>query len=479
MRVRRIVTLGISSIAFLVSSHVLGDHRPPPIIWQGTYGEGPTSERVSAFLETPDGGYLLAGSVEYYLSSTPSDVYVVRTDSRGSMLWGKMFGTLGQDFAEDVLATDEGHVLVGGSGCFDDCQVYLAMLGEGGELLAERTFGDPGWEELANCATRTGDGDLVVAGQVASGPHDFPSVYVLRLDDRLEPVWERRYGAGSASQIVETPDGGLLVAGFTRIESSSIRAMVLKTEATGELVWERTYGGGLGHANSIQPTADGGYIVAGNMTGEFARLNAYLFKIDDQGEVAWERLLGGTWGNSVSIVREGGYIVAGGRSYGGESSIYIVRTDEEGRTAWMLELPKGTVDMARAVRQIADGSFVIAGETHVERPAIHGLDATLIKLWSDRLPEPLFIRGDSNGDGRVNISDGIRTFMYLFQGAASPRCIDALDANDDAAVDMTDGIHTFNDFFISGTAIPEPGPFSCGLDPTQDGLWCEEYDPCH
>ncbi len=89
-----------------------------------------------------------------------------------------------------------------------------------------------------------------------------------------------------------------------------------------------------------------------------------------------------------------------------------------------------------------------------------------------------FRRGDSNGDGRVDISDAIRTVMFLFLGAAEPPCLDAADATDDGAIDLSDGIAILNDFFRPGTGISAPGPFSCGADPSADRLLCADYVLC-
>ena len=89
-----------------------------------------------------------------------------------------------------------------------------------------------------------------------------------------------------------------------------------------------------------------------------------------------------------------------------------------------------------------------------------------------------FKRGDSNGDGKVDISDAVRTLMFLFQDANDPRCLDAADASDDGGVDITDAILTLLDFFRPGTGIPDPGPFDCGPDPTADTLGCAAHTFC-
>ena len=89
-----------------------------------------------------------------------------------------------------------------------------------------------------------------------------------------------------------------------------------------------------------------------------------------------------------------------------------------------------------------------------------------------------FRRGDSNTDGKVDMSDAVRTLMFLFAGGVALPCLDAGDSNDDGKLDLSDGIYTLNFLFAGGSAIPAPGPNECGLDSTADVnlLTCDEYD---
>ncbi len=91
------------------------------------------------------------------------------------------------------------------------------------------------------------------------------------------------------------------------------------------------------------------------------------------------------------------------------------------------------------------------------------------------LAAPRFRRGDANSDSRVNISDAVFTFGYLFLGSQSPTCLDALDANDDGKINITDGIFALNFLFLGGPEIPPPGHVGCGQDPTGDVLAACQY----
>lgn len=84
---------------------------------------------------------------------------------------------------------------------------------------------------------------------------------------------------------------------------------------------------------------------------------------------------------------------------------------------------------------------------------------------------PLFIRGDSNGDGKVDVSDPVATLGYLFLGDAAPGCIEAANTNDEGDVDISDAVHTLNYLFAGGEAIPPPFPEE-GADPTPGGVSC-------
>ena len=88
-----------------------------------------------------------------------------------------------------------------------------------------------------------------------------------------------------------------------------------------------------------------------------------------------------------------------------------------------------------------------------------------------------FQRGDANGDGAFDISDGINILNFLFIGIGSVDCRDAADVNDTGGLDLSDGVYVFNGLFTSGP-LP-PAPFGeCGLDPTPDTLGCESYPLC-
>ena len=105
---------------------------------------------------------------------------------------------------------------------------------------------------------------------------------------------------------------------------------------------------------------------------------------------------------------------------------------------------------------------------------------------SELLPavtEPEFLRGDATADGTVDITDGVFTLNFLFQGGPQPTCSDAADSDDSGTLNISDGVFLFNYLFLGGSPPPPPGPADCGPDPTAkalpvDPLDCGAYEAC-
>ena len=90
---------------------------------------------------------------------------------------------------------------------------------------------------------------------------------------------------------------------------------------------------------------------------------------------------------------------------------------------------------------------------------------------------PAFRRGDANGDGAADLSDGVFVLNNLFLGGSAPTCAKTADADDTGDLDLSDPVFLFNHLFLGGP-VP-PAPFGvCGQDPTADELTCESFASC-
>ena len=85
-------------------------------------------------------------------------------------------------------------------------------------------------------------------------------------------------------------------------------------------------------------------------------------------------------------------------------------------------------------------------------------------------------RGDSNGDGIVNVADAIWSLQEIFNGGTPGTCFDSKNSNGDTLYDIGDPIFLIAYIFSGGSPPPNPGPVDCGND--GEPQLCEIYDAC-
>ncbi|MBN1417484.1 MAG: hypothetical protein JXP34_01835 [Planctomycetes bacterium] len=129
----------------------------------------------------------------------------------------------------------------------------------------------------------------------------------------------------------------------------------------------------------------------------------------------------------------------------------------------------------RACDMSRDGRFVVfesRGNGIVPEDQDGAADVFIVELDLTTQDVP-FIRGDANGDGRIDIGDAISILGTLFSSRPST-CLDAIDADDSGDLVITDGIYILNYLYVEGPTPPAPFP-EAGPDPTDDDLSCVAY----
>ncbi len=128
---------------------------------------------------------------------------------------------------------------------------------------------------------------------------------------------------------------------------------------------------------------------------------------------------------------------------------------------------------AVATSVLVPGENIFACEVHQANADSSDLSFDLELLGERSLepPAPGFIRGDANGDKRVDLSDAVQVLLVLF-AAAPTDCQDSIDADDGGATDIGDAIYILSYLFAKGPAPKAPFP-TAGEDTTADTLTCE------
>jgi hypothetical protein len=344
------------------------------IYFAKTYG-GTGNDWATSVQQTSDGGYIVAG-LTYSFGAGRYDIFLIKTDANGNVVWAKTYGGTGDDRAFSVQQiSDGGYIVAGytdsfGAGWSD---FFLIKADANGNVQWAKTYGGTDWDE-AYSIRQTSDGGYIVAGWTYSFGAGSGDIFLIKADANGNVQWAKTYGGiywDDASSVRQTSDGGYIVAGYTTSFGAGYSdVFLIKTDANGNVQWAKTYGGiDRDEAYSVQQTSDSGYIVAG-WTYSFGAGSddLFLIKTDANGNVQWAKTYGGTdwdWANSVQQTSDGGYIVAGVTlSFGaGYSDLFLIKTDANGNIIWAKTYGGTGYDAASSVQQTSDGGYTVAGAT--------------------------------------------------------------------------------------------------------------------
>jgi len=345
-------------------------------LWTKTFG-GTGNDYAYSVLQTFDGSYIIAGYTESF-GAVNTDIYLIKTDINGNLIWQKTFGGYGSDYAHFIeQSNDSCYIILGsttsyGSGGSD---IYLIKTDTAGNLIWGKTFGgendDGGWS-----VQKTSDGGYIIAGSTNSFGAGDVDMYLLKTDEYGNFLWDKTFGDTSRSDyarsVVQTADGGYIIAGLTiSFGTGTYDVYLVKTDEYGNLLWEKTFGGSNTDMGfSVKQTKDGGYIIGGNSlsfgSGDY---DFYLIKTDSFGNLVWQRNLGGTkndFGRAVIEDANGDYIIAGfTNSFGnGEYDIYICKYDTAGNIIWEKTYGMSGGDWCYSIQKTDDNGFILAGFTN-------------------------------------------------------------------------------------------------------------------
>jgi hypothetical protein len=341
--------------------------------WQRIYG-GPDDDYAYSVRRTGDGNYIVGGGTSSY-GHGQSDFYLLKITSTGETLWTRTYGGDSSEYVPCVRQTaDNGFVMVGTTNSFGPprSNAWLVKADANGDTQWTRTYGGSSWD-YGETVRQTFDGGYIIAGSTWSWGAGRTDAWLVKTDAAGDTQWTRVYGGSEYEgfwDILQTSDSGYVCSGFTNTYGhGGPDVWLVKTNASGDTQWTRTIGGSdFDEGYSIGQTADGGYIVLGATISFGAGFyDFYLIRTDAQGETLWTRTYGGDnddEGFGVQQTRDGGFILVGQtRTFGlGNFDAWLIKTDASGDSLWAHTFGDTAADWCNSVEQTPDDGYIIAGQ---------------------------------------------------------------------------------------------------------------------
>jgi hypothetical protein len=270
------------------------------LVWQKCLG-GWNSDNAFSIQQTTDGGFIVCGStysndgdVSGFHGGNGNDIWIVKLNASGNLVWQKCLGGSNSEGGEIQQTTNGDFIICGYTwsndgdvvGKHGGSDIWMVKLNSSGDLVWQKCLGgtlndgaDFNLTGGVPIFQQTTDGGFIICGLTQSndgdvdGNHGGEDIWVIKLNSSGNLVWQKCLGGTLteyATSIQQTTDGGFIIGGYTWSNDGDVVGThggsdiwVVKLSSTGNLVWQKCLGGTLNEfATSIQ-TADGGYIVSG------------------------------------------------------------------------------------------------------------------------------------------------------------------------------------------------------------------------
>jgi PKD repeat protein len=415
---RHIFKYGLFFLLFLRITTSFGA-APPLLDWQKCLG-GSGQDLPVKLIPCSGSGFWILGSTgsingDVTFNHGSNDIWVVRTDSSGSVIWQKSFGGSSMESAGGCVDIGNGKLVIAGNtassngditynhGNFD---TWLFCIDTTGTILWQRTYGGT-QVDMCYSLNRSTDGGFVVAGGSYSndgdvnGNHGNEDFWVFKTDSIGNLLWQRSLG-GSGLDVCYSmaPDGstGFIACGTSNSSNGNISLnhggydyWVVHLDGNGNLLWEKSLGGSLYEsAFSIAAIPGGTMLVSGysksvdgDVTDNKGYSDYWAVNLDAAGNILLQRSFGGSAFDvvySAIPTADGGFLLAGGTTSNdwdvsanhGQEDVWLTKTDSQLNIEWTRTYGGSANERPASVLQNADGGFTLAGYTYSNNGNVSG-----------------------------------------------------------------------------------------------------------
>ena len=290
-----------------------------------------------------------------------------------------------------------------------------------GNILWQTALGGGGDDILRGIISTT-DGGFVAVGDITSmgaGGHD---LWAVKLSSSGDLLWQKAYGGGADDfgEGILPASGGFLVYGYSYSASADrgqdSDACALRLDAQGNLLWARTYGtSGMDQAYAGIATASGFLFAGGTNGAGAAQQDILLFEVDGEGSLLWQESLGGAASDqafALSAASDGGFVVGGSsRSFGtGSYDAWLVKADRTRALQWQWNYGGDGDEKIYGLLQTSDLGFLAVGES--QSYGSGAADLWALKVKQDGSLSPCGLGSPTTAaPSAISLAEGIPDFQ--------------------------------------------------------------------
>jgi len=369
--------------------------------WQYSFGDDKTDEAF-ALIESIDEGYVTVGVSESFGMDNDPDIFVVRTDIDGSLVWRKEFDLGFRETGTDIIRTATGTYLITGTSVLnsgDDSDILLLEISAEGELLWSKILEEP-LDQKVTGISLANNGDIVIVGEEFDPEAEDSDYLYARFDATGELLWKKTSGTDRTDALNAVVNIGtdFVMTGVSKNEEGPDNDLVaLRIDGDGNILWEnRLSAPVLEEGRDIIGTRDGQVAIGGlindQQDGLVVKLNA------ETGDTLWTSKVGEPNledGLNALVELSNGDLAGVGfqvQADGIDVGVLVARLTSDGDVLFTNRLgDEQYLDEGRDLVETKSGDLVIAG--------YNGFELTFFN-------DVILLKTDANGNSFSNILTG-------------------------------------------------------------------------
>ena len=384
----------------------------PTVSWSKAFG-GLNNDEGWAIDRTLDGGFILAGYTTSFSSNNWSDIYIIKTDANGEVIWTKTMGDTLDEYASDIKQLQDGNFIIAGYGRINSPNHYDAFLikiDQNGNVIWRKSYGGYNFDQFVAIDV-VNDGYVAIGNTKSISPMSNSELWIYKTDFDGNIIWQRTYNFGEFSEgasIKQLYDGGFVAVGSTYKSNSGYDIYVVRCDDNGNFIWQKSFGGSNpeGALSVIQiPTTKEIYLTGYTLSYGNGYSDIFIMKLSELGDSLWFKTygyFGNDYGNSIKLTNDYNLVVAG---YGrldntSQVDLFLLKIDLQGNLKWLVNYGGIFEDRGYDFIQTDDYGYAVIGNT---RTSDNTTDIYLVKFSSEYsidAPEILSITDVPNDNGK-------------------------------------------------------------------------------
>ena len=302
-------------------------------------------------------------------------------------------GYIGNSNQSAVKSNDDNILICG----YQGIDVILLKVSKNGDEIWRSSF-DPGKNSTATALVQTNNNEIFICGNTDRNEQESDiDILLVKTDAQGDTLWTKTYGGPEndyVSNIIYTSDGNILISGKTESFGAGSWGdfYLVKVNPNGDTLWTKSYSDPDQEVPfHLLETMAGDYIITGT-NEDYEPREIYLVKVGLNGEKLWDRKIGPPiwkWGSSTIALSNLELMICGKVSIGdGYSQVLVVKTDSQGNTIWEKEYGiENLNEQGMCLKQNIDETFTISGsgtnsETRYKNMVLLKIDQEGNELWS-------------------------------------------------------------------------------------------------